>query len=369
MQASCQKLVLLVASSDGKLISMFIQDNVPLQAYSTMRLGGVAAYLSEVNERGELTQLVAWAEARQLPIIMIGDGSNIVWRDEGFQGLVLVNKLLGIETYEMDTETIFMTAGGGELWDKLVEQTVTMGLSGLEFLSLIPGTSGAAPVQNIGAYGSQLSDVLSTIEAYDLHERQFVTLRGSECEFGYRTSRFKTTDRNRFLITKITVQLRRDTLYTDIYQTLEDYLTTNNITDRTPQTIRDAVINIRNQKLPDPRIIANCGSFFANPIITAEQLHHIIDTYPDLASWRSRFTWEQPDGSIKIAAGALLEYSGFKDFHDAETGMATWSKQALVLINEHAHNTADLLKFKQKIIETIQQKFNITLEQEPELLP
>ncbi len=348
---------------------MFIQDKVPLQAYSTMKLGGQAAYLSEVNDRQEIPELVAWASERQLPIIMIGGGSNIVWRDEGFNGLILVNKLTGVESYELDDQTTFVTASGGENWDKLVAQTVSMGLSGLELLSLIPGTAGGAPVQNIGAYGCQLSDILATIEAYDLSVRQFVTLRASECEFGYRTSRFKTSDRNRFLISKITLQLGKKPANNDTYHSLDTYLQANNITERTPGNIREAVMTIRSQKLPDPAYVANCGSFFANPIIDKDYSVQLLEAYPRLASWPSKFMWDLDDGRVKIAAGALLEHEGFKGFHDPETGMATWDNQALVLVNEHAKSTADLLKFKQKITDAIAAKFNIVLEQEPELLP
>lgn len=348
---------------------MFIQEKVPLQAYSTMKLGGQAAYLSEVNDRQEIPELVNWAVERQLPIIMMGDGSNIVWRDEGFNGLLLINKLTGIESYDLDDQTTFITVGGGENWDNLVAKTLDMGLSGIEMLSLIPGTAGAAPVQNIGAYGSQLSDVLATIEAYDLSVRQFITLRASECAFGYRTSRFKTTDRNRFLITKITLQLSKTPINKDAYHTLESYLSEHGITERTPKNIREAVMTIRSQKLPDPAFVANCGSFFANPVVDKDYSVQLLEAFPRLASWPTKFMWDVPGGGVKIAAGALLEHEGFKGFHDPETGMATWDNQALVLVNEHAKSTADLLKFKQKIVDAIAEKFGIVLEQEPELLP
>lgn len=350
-------------------MNMFIQEKVPLQAYSTMRLGGQAAYLSEVNDRREIPELVNWALEKQLPIIMVGEGSNIVWRDEGFSGLLLVNKLMGTESYELDDQTSFITAYGGENWDKFVAGTTDKGLYGIETLSLIPGTAGAAPVQNIGAYGGQLSDVLSTIEAYDLSNRKFVTLRASECAFGYRTSRFKSMDRHRFLITKITVQLSKTPANKETYHSLDTYMKTNNITEKTPANIRQAVIAIRSEKLPDPSLVANCGSFFANPIIDKDYSLQLLEAFPRLASWPTKFMWDLPDGTVKIAAGALLEHEGFKGFHDPETGMATWDKQALVLVNEKAESTADLLKFKQKITDTVQEKFGIILEQEPELLP
>lgn len=346
-----------------------MQQNVPLSAYSTMRLGGKASYLADITERSQIEEAAAWAESNRVPLIMIGKGSNIVWRDEGFEGLVLVNKLKRFEQQELDSETAYFTIGGGENWDESVAKTVELGYSGLEHLSLIPGTVGAAPVQNIGAYGAQLSDVLTTVEAYDLHERKLVILKASECEFGYRTSRFKTTDRNRFLITAVTAELKKTSTSKATYHTLESYLQEKHITARNPQTIRDAVIAVRSAKLPDPAVIPNCGSFFQNPIVSKEQLASILERHPDLAGWATTMSWDQPDGTVKIAAGALLEYLGFKDFHDKETGMSTWKLQSLVLVNDRAKSTQDLLTFKQKIIDAVREAFNITLVQEPELLP
>lgn len=348
---------------------MFILDNVPLSAYSTMKLGGNAAHLTDITDKNEVPTAVAWAEEHRLPVIMIGGGSNIIWRDEGFEGLVLVNKIEQFDVQKFDEETAFITIGGGEIWDSAVERIVELGYSGVELLSLIPGTAGGAPVQNIGAYGSQLSDTLMTIEAYDIHERKFVILKSEDCEFGYRTSRFKTTDRNRFLITSITLRVLKTPAAASTYHSLEQYLQSNNITDRNAKTLRVAVIAVRSSKLPDPTVVANCGSFFQNPIITKEHLEQILGQYPRLSSWHSTFLWDLPDGRVKVAAGALLEHEGFKDFHDPQTGMATWKDQSLVLVNEHAEHAADLLAFKQKITDTVKQKFDIDLVQEPEILP
>ncbi len=334
-----------------------------------MRLGGAARYLCDIVERRQITEATAWAEARGVPVLMIGGGSNIVWRDEGFPGLLLVNQIKRFETTELDEQTTYVTLGGGENWDEAAGRTVDMGLSGLELLSFIPGTAGAGPVQNIGAYGAQLSDVLVTLEAYDTQTRGFVTLRASDCAFGYRTSRFKTTDRGRFFITAITVQLTRAPEKRELYHVLEQYLSEHHITDHAPIQIRAAVVAIRSAKLPDPAVVANTGSFFANPIITREHLQSLLETFPKLAAWPSKFFWELSDDRIKIAAAALLEHEGFKGYHDPSTGMATWDKQALVIVNEHARSTADLLAFKQKITTRIHDQFHIDLEQEPELLP
>lgn len=344
-------------------------ENVPLSAYSTMRLGGPARYLLEVSERNQIAPAIAWAEERQLPVIVIGGGSNIIWRDEGFPGLVLVSKILRFEIFNEDPENLYVTIGSGEPWDNVVQKCVEMGYSGLEFLSLIPGTTGGAPVQNIGAYGHELADVLVSVEAYDMQAKKLVTIPTVDCDFGYRTSRFKVKEHGRFFITAITCHLTKTTPQPPFYHFLEEYLKTHQITEATPAAIREAVIAIRTEKLPDPTKVANTGSFFANPVVDVMTFQQIRDNNPKLAGWPNPWFWEQSDGSYKLAAGALLEMLNFKGVHDAETGMGTWPKQALVLINEKARHTADLLMFKQKIVDAVQRQFGVTLEQEPELLP
>lgn len=342
---------------------MFIQDNVPLSAYSTMRLGGPAAYLTEVNDRNEVKEAVKWAREHGQKIIMIGEGSNIVWRDEGFKGLVLVNRINGFEVYQEDDRNVYITVGAGEHWDSVVERIVAKNLNGVAELSLIPGTAGATPVQNVGAYGREISESLVTIEALDITTGQFMTIPASDCGFGYRTSRFKTTDKGRFLITAITLLLSKDPPKPPFYDSVEQYFREHKVEAYTPQAIRDAVVSIRTAKLPDPAKVANNGSFFANPIIPAERLTELLTALPDLKYWRT------DDGLVKLSAAWLIEQAGFKDVHDKATGMATWPNQPLVFVNEHAKNTADLLTFKQKIVDAVKQKFNIELVQEPELLP
>ncbi|MDZ7786489.1 MAG: UDP-N-acetylmuramate dehydrogenase [Candidatus Saccharibacteria bacterium] len=342
---------------------MFVRNNVPLNAFSTMRLGGVAAHLVEVTDRSQAQEAVEWAQSRSLPFIVIGEGSNIIWRDEGFPGLVVVNKIKHFELYEHDAETTYVTAGGGENWDEVVERTVNNGLSGIETLSLIPGTAGATPVQNVGAYGSEISDVLMAIEAYDVTQGQLVTIRGSECEFAYRTSKFKTTEKNRYIITAITLRLTKSPMRPPFYASLQKYLSENNVTDYSPQSIRQAVIAIRSEKLPDPKLHANNGSFFQNPIVSQDFVNNLTDMYPDMTYWRL------DSGQVKLSAAWLVERAGFKNVHDNETGMRTWEKQPLVLVNEHAKSTQDLLNFKQKIVNAVHEKFGIELRQEPELLP
>lgn len=344
------------------MVGMYVLENVPLSSYSTMRLGGAARYLTDINELSEIPRAISWADAKQLPVIMIGSGSNIVWTDKGFPGLVMVDKISRYEDFAEDEQNHYVTAGGGESWDQVVARTVEAGLSGIEFLSLIPGTVGATPVQNVGAYGQELSNVLVGVEAYDRQTNQFVTLAPSDCAFAYRTSRFKTTDRGRFFITAITMHLMKGNPVPPFYASLDQHLKDKNIQSYTPRIIREAVIAIRTSKLPDPSKVANNGSFFANPVIDSSKLVQLQAAYPQIVYW------EVSEGKVKLSAAWLVEQAGFKDVHDQETGMATWPAQPLVLVNEHAHHTADLLKFKQKIINTVQAKFGIVLEQEPELL-
>lgn len=347
----------------GIIAPMFILENVPLSAYSTMRLGGKAAYLTEINDRSEIAQAIEWANQRQLPYMMIGEGSNIVWRDEGFPGLIMVNKILKFETFEEDAENLYITIGAGEHWDSVVERIVTMGYSGVEELSLIPGTAGATPVQNVGAYGREIADSLMTIEAFDTKEGKLMNMQAGDCAFGYRTSRFKTTDKGRFIISSITLHVTRTLPAPPFYEALNRYFDEHEITSFTPQIIRDAVIEIRSSKLPDPAIVANNGSFFCNPIISNDKLNELLEDHDTMVYWRI------DDGTSKLSAAWLIDQVGFKNYKDAETGMATWPNQPLVLINEHAESTQDLLNFKQKIVNAVKEKFRVELQQEPELLP
>lgn len=351
-----------------------ISRNVRLQDYSTMRLGGVASYAVGVSNRLELTAALEWAGHQNLEVIMMGSGSNIIWRDEGFQGLLIVNQMKRYEVFEEDETNTYITAGAGENWDEIVAKTVELGLTGIEALSIIPGTCGATPVQNVGAYGQEIAQSLVSVEAYDTNVSEYLNIPASECGFGYRTSRFKTADRGRFYITAITLHLMKSDPEPPFYGSLQRYFDEHTITKFRPAVIREAVIAIRSDRLPDPRKVANNGSFFANPIVSENEFVQLQADFPDIPHWIITTGSENNsedgfDNNIKIPAAWLIEHTGFKDFHDPETGMATWPSQPLVLINEHATSTADLLRFRQKIVDAVQSKFHIVLEQEPELLP
>lgn len=338
--------------------------NASLKEYSTMRLGGTARYVAEVTNQEELIEAISWADEQNLPVIMMGDGSNIIWRDEGFQGLLLVSKIKQFDILKRDEEHYFITVGSGENWDSVVARTVEAGLSGIEALSLIPGTAGATPVQNVGAYGQEIADVFVSAQVYDRQKKTITFLSKYDLEFKYRSSRLKNVDHGRYFIIAITLHLQKKNPEPPFYQSLERYLKEQGITEYTPQVIRDAVIHIRSNKLPDPKEVANNGSFFSNPVIDDGTFVQIQATYPDVVFWRL-----EGGGGVKLSAAWLLEKAGFKDFHDPETGMATWPKQPLVLVNEKAQTTAQLLTFRQKIIDAVKVKFEVRLIQEPEILP
>lgn len=342
---------------------MNVQQNVSLKDHSTMRLGGTAAYYAEIHDRYELIEALDWAEGQQLPVIMIGGGSNIIWRDEGFDGLLLVNKIMRFEEQDEDQENYYVTIGAGENWDEAVARTVAKGATGIEALSLIPGTAGATPVQNVGAYGQDISQTLVTVEAYDSQTKQMVNLQNFECAFGYRASRFKGEDHGRFYITAITLHLLKKNPQPPFYSGVMQYFEEHGIKEYTPSAVREAVIAIRNAKLPDPATVANNGSFFANPVIEEWQLAQLTADFGTVPHW------PVDDTHVKIPAAWLVEQCGFKGMHDAETGMATWPVHALVLVNETATSTAQLVAFRDKIVHSVQEKFGITLMQEPELLP
>ncbi|MCA9348117.1 UDP-N-acetylmuramate dehydrogenase [Candidatus Saccharibacteria bacterium] len=351
---------------------MNILQGVSLKLYSTMRLGGITEYLVCVKTRDELVEAEKWAESKQLPVITIGSGSNIIWRDEGYKGLIIVNKIRGFKKLSEDETSATYQVGAGENWDNIVAKTVDLELQGIECLSLIPGTAGAAPVQNIGAYGQDVSQTLVSVEAYDRMEASFVNIANEQCNFGYRSSRFKTTDKGRFIICSITLKLSKLSVAPPKYADIQAYFHDKNIALST-SSLRKAVIAVRRRKLPDPSKVANCGSYFSNPIISADHFKKITKKYPHIKKarpgWPQPAVWELPDGQYKVGAGWLVEEAGFSAFRDHATGMKLWPKQNLVFINYKAQNTKQLVEFEQKITDKVYEMFQINLIREPEILP
>lgn len=340
---------------------MDITENVSLKDYSTMRLGGSASYLTSVRSELELINALNYATSNNIQALVIGKGSNILWRDQGFAGLVIINRIRGLEIKD-GGDSVDFRIGAGEDWDAVVEKSVSLGLSGIECLSSIPGTAGATPIQNVGAYGQEIKDVLISVEAIDILQKAKVFLNNSECDFSYRNSVFRK-NQGRYFITFINLRLsKKISLKTPFYKDLENYFMQNNISNYTPAIVREAVIDIRKQKLPNPKDYYNLGSFFKNPIITKVLFEKLKMNYPDIKGW------ESPSG-IKISAAWLIDQAGFNNYHDPKSGMATWKNNPLILVNELAKSTLDVITFRDLIINHVREMFGIELEQEPLLLP
>ncbi len=341
---------------------MKVESNVSLATCSTMGLGGNASYLAVIETKEDLIEAMNYASQNKLNVLVVGDGSNIVWRDDGFNGLLLVCRIRGFEVESEDDEGADILIGAGENWDLVVDRAVSLGLTGIECLSLIPGTAGATPVQNVGAYGQEISETLVSLEAYDIKNKTFLTMLNNDCDFSYRNSCFKK-ETGRYFILSIRLHLKKGQLLPPLYKLLAHYLQDKNINDLSPAAIRNAVVDIRKTKLPDPKVVKNCGSFFENPVVDNQQFESIKTKYQDISHWQMN------DDRIKLSAAWLIEKAGFKDYLDNSTGMKTWQGQPLILVNDHAASTADLMKFKDKIVNAVQAKFGVELVQEPQLLP
>lgn len=339
---------------------MTIDQNIPLNTYSTMRLGGNALYFTELNSKQDIEEAAWWAEEHQVPLLVIGGGSNIIFTDEGYKGLVAHNKLVGIAIVKEDEDTVLIEAQAGQDWDEVVAFTVEKQLYGIECLSLIPGSVGATPVQNVGAYGQEIADTFVSLTAYDRDLHEWVEMGKEECKFGYRRSIFNTTHKGRYIIASVRYLLHRTPQEKQHYRALQDYLDAHNITARDAQTIRNAVIDIRQNKLPDPKITANNGSFFHNPIVTAEKISELLKKYPEMPHF------PVTEAQEKIPAAWLIDQAGFKGKRGH--GIYVSDKQPLVLINESASSTKDLLAMRDDIIAAVKDKFGVTLHQEPELV-
>lgn len=333
-----------------------MQQNVLLKDYTTLRLGGPAQFLATANTTVELEQLVSQAST---PIMILGQGSNIVVNDQGFAGLVILNRIKGYEVIEQDPACAKVKIGAGEIWDDVVAKSVEAGLSGIECLSAIPGYTGAAPVQNIGAYGQEIADTLIELEAYDTKARQYVTLSNADCNFTYRKSIFNSgSEKGRYIITSITLELKKTILEPPFYSSLQQYLDSHQITDYNPYNLRAAVIAIRSVKLPDPKTLPNVGSFFRNPLVEKWQAEQLQSQFPDVK------IFPMNESMSKVAAGWLIEQSGLKGLE--MEGFKVYPENALVIINTGNGTYEGLERIKQYIIDTVRDKFRIILEQEPE---
>lgn len=336
---------------------MDVHTNIPLKNYTTMKLGGNARFMTEAHTPADVQEICQNAKKQGLPIFILGGGSNIIVRDEGFNGIVIRNRIPGFTTVVDEPGAMTLKIGAGENWDETVKKTVAMNLTGIEAMSAIPGTAGAAPVQNVGAYGQEIADTLVSVDAYDIENDRFVVLQNSDCGFAYRHSIFRGSAAGRYVITAITIKLYKAAPEPPFYAAVQTYLDEHAITIYTPQIIRDAVVAIRKNKLPDPTVTPNTGSFFKNAVVEDWQLADLKKEYPDIP------TYDMPDGRYKVPTGWLIEQAGYKG--KTLHGMHVHDKNALVLINESAKNYADLASARDEIIGAIRDKFRIAIEQEP----
>jgi len=337
---------------------MRIESNTDLTGFNTFGIKTVARYFARFSDAEQLGELLQAPEAAGGTLVLGGGSNMLLTKDYG--GLVLKNEVAGIEVVQEDEEFVDVKAGGGENWHQLVMHCVDNGFAGMENLSLIPGSVGASPMQNIGAYGVEIRDIFSSLEAYDKTERTVRSFGLAECEFGYRESIFKRRHRDRFVILNVTFRLRKQPRFNTSYGAINAELERMGVQELSIKAVSQAVINIRSSKLPDPKEIGNAGSFFKNPTITQPAFEALLANYPSMPSFPAEHD------RIKIPAGWLIEQCGWKGFREGDAGC--YPKQALVLVNYGNASGIEILQLSQKIIDSVHQRFGIELEREVNII-
>lgn len=337
-----------------------IQQNISLKPYNTFGIDVSASHYAAVHSIDELKELLANEELKQLPMLVMGGGSNMLLT-QNFDGLVIHIKIQGIKVVSEDENHVWVEAGAGEVWHHFVMHCIEHDYAGVENLSLIPGSVGAAPMQNIGAYGVEIKDVFHSLEAININTLGTVVFHNEECRFGYRESIFKNTVKGQYIITGVTFRLNKKPTLNTSYGAIETELDAMGV-DKTQLTIRDvsnAVINIRSSKLPNPAEIGNAGSFFKNPVVSAEKVAELKAQYPDMPAY--------PSGeSQKLAAGWLIEQCGWKGYR--EDGYGVHKNQALVLVNYGGAKGNDIYNLSSKIVQSVHDKFGVELEREVNII-
>lgn len=331
----------------------------PLRRHNTFGFDARARFAVHVRSETDLVAALADPRAEGLPLVVLGGGSNVVLTGD-LDALVLLMEIPGyqVEATSEGGDAWLVTVGAGENWNALVNRTIADGMPGLENLALIPGTAGAAPIQNIGAYGVELRERFAGVRAYDRHTGTFVWLDLQACEFSYRDSLFKRAGAGRYIITAVTLRLPKGWQPVLSYGELARELDGQAAPDAA--TIRDAVVAIRSRKLPDPAQLGNAGSFFKNPLVSATQRDALLQAHPDLVSYA------QPDGTYKLAAGWLIDRCGFKGVSDGPVGV--YGKQALVLVHHGGGTGAMLLALANRIADAVQARYGVRIEPEPVVL-
>lgn len=334
-------------------------ENYPLTALNTFRLSANSAYFSEIHSVNELLELLSDVQFTHLSKLVLGGGSNVLFTGD-FDGLIILNKICGTSTVRETDDLVFVHAGAGENWHQFVLKTISMGLGGLENLSLIPGCVGAAPIQNIGAYGIEIKNTFHSLEAVSMEEGKLRTFSKDECRFGYRDSIFKQEEKGKYIITGVTFALSKKPLLHLDYGAIKQELTVKNIVHPTIQDVSNAVISIRQSKLPDPKVIGNAGSFFKNPEVKNEKAEELRMQFPEIVSFP--FT----DTTSKLAAGWMIEKCGWKGKRIGNVGMH--EKQALVLVNYGGATGNELINHARMVQTSVNEKFGVTLEMEVNII-
>ncbi|RZL30603.1 MAG: UDP-N-acetylmuramate dehydrogenase [Pedobacter sp.] len=334
-----------------------LQENVSLKSYNTFGIDVNASFFADIQAVDDLVALFSDPIISGKKLLVLGGGSNMLFTED-FDGVVIKMSIPGI-SYQTQGDEITLTAGGGVVWNDLVTYCVSNGFAGLENLTLIPGTVGASPIQNIGAYGVELKDVFLSCEAFEIATLKTKTFNFDDCKFGYRDSIFKNELKGKFIITRVDFRLSKIANLQTHYGAISAELTNRNIISPNIADVSAVVAAIRVSKLPDPSTIGNAGSFFKNPVIPQNQFQTLVQQFPEVVNYPA------PNG-IKLAAGWLIEQCGFKGKVVGNTG--TWKNQALVLVNHGNASGQEVYSFSEQIINSVYTKFGITLEREVNIL-
>lgn len=337
------------------------QHDYPLAPHTTFGLPARAAHYIELTDSGDLPEICRLAEFDAATVCWLGGGSNILFMQD-FPSLVVRMATRGIRELERTPDSVLLEAQAGENWHGFVQSSLHMGLGGLENLSLIPGTVGASPVQNIGAYGVEVKDRIHSVRCFDVQTQEWLELSNAECRFAYRDSIFKHEGRQRYVITSVVFRLDTQFVpnvkYGDLAQVLAEQCGGR---APTAQDVAQAVCTIRRSKLPDPAVLGNVGSFYKNPLVDAAHAQTLLAQYPQMPHY------PQPDGRVKLAAGWLIDQCGLKG--KTIGGAAVHDKQALVLVNKNRATAADVRALSDEICRIVAQRFAVDLQPEPVWLP
>lgn len=339
-------------------MSLHVERDVSLKAYNSFGIEVSAAQFAQAHTDDEVRAALAYADAQKLPLMLLGGGSNLLLT-AAVPGLVLRMSGRGIRILSDSSGSVVIEAEAGEPWHPFVQWTLAEGLAGLENLSLIPGTVGAAPMQNIGAYGVEIKDVFAGLSALDRQTGEVREFNLQDCQFGYRDSIFKR-QAGRWIILRVRFVLSRDAQLNLAYGPVKQRLSEQGIDNPTAQDVSRAICAIRSEKLPDPAVLGNAGSFFKNPLVAAEVVEHLREQHADLVAYA------QEPGQFKVAAGWLIERAGWKGFREGDAGVH--KLQALVLVNYGSATGEQLLNLAKRIQADIKQRFSIELEIEPNVV-